>query len=122
VVASALGASILPGTQRGYDSAARSYEHYCYVHGLVSYPVDPISFVGWIVYVAMQISVASVKVYCAGVRSAQIDGGFVWDLEGNQLVARAMRYVKKRYGTAAKGLKVPISLGTLLLMCRKLRG
>jgi hypothetical protein len=122
VVASALGASIAPGTQRGYDSAARSYEMYCQVHTLVPYPVDPISFVGWIVWVSMQISVPSVKVYCAGVRSAQIDAGYVWDLEGNQLVARAMRYIKKRYGSPAKGMKVPISLGTLLLMCEKLRG
>jgi hypothetical protein len=122
VVASALGASVKPGTQRGYDSAARSYEHYCSVHNLPPYPVDPISFVGWIVWMAMLISVASVKVYCAGVRSAQIDKGFVWDLEGNQVVARAMRYIKKRYGMAEKGLKVPVSLGTLLLMCARLAG
>jgi hypothetical protein len=122
VVASALGASIKPGTQRGYDSAARSYEQYCTVHGLTPYPVDPISFVGWIVWIAMHISVASVKVYCAGVRSAQIDNGFVWNLEGNQLVARAMRYIKKRYGMAGKGMKVPVSLGTLVLMCANLKG
>jgi hypothetical protein len=70
----------------------------------------------------MLINVASVKVYCAGVRSAQIDNGFAWDLEGNQIVARAMRYIKKRYGMAGKGMKVPVSLGTLLLMCAKLNG
>jgi hypothetical protein len=83
VVASALGASIKAGTQRGYDSAARSYEQYCSAHGLSPYPADPITFVGWIVWMAMRVSVASVKVYCAGVRSAQIDNGFVWDLAGN---------------------------------------
>jgi hypothetical protein len=122
VLASALGSSINSNTQKGYDSAAASYERYCSVRRLRPYPADPITLAGWIVWQAMQISVASVKVYCAGVRSAQIDKGYEWTLTGNQLVARAMRYIKKRYGMAGKGLKVPISLGTLKLLCTKLAG
>jgi hypothetical protein len=122
VLAFALGSSIKPGTQRGYDSAAMSYERHCLNRNLTPYPVDPITLSGWIVWKAMLISVASVKVYCSGVRSAQIDLGIEWHLAGNQLVARAMRYIKKKYGMAGKGLKVPISLGTLLLMCAKLKG
>jgi hypothetical protein len=71
---------------------------------------------------AMCISVHSVKVYVAGVRSAQIDAGLPWALSGNPVVARAMRYIKRRYGMPDKALKVPISLGTLLCMCRHLVG
>ncbi len=70
----------------------------------------------------MHISVRSMKVYLAALRSAQLDQGYAWSLAGNPQVARAMRAAKRMYGVSGQALKVPISLATLAKMCRHLPG
>ena len=70
----------------------------------------------------MRISVRSMRVYLSALRSAQIDHGFTWSLSGHPLVARALRAAKRRYGMTGQALKIPVSLATLLLMCKKIPG
>jgi hypothetical protein len=70
----------------------------------------------------MHISVGSLKVYLAALRSSQLDSGFEWTISGNITVARTIRSMKRKYGVSGQALKVPISLRTLLRMCRNLRG
>ena len=113
---------IQPSTQAGYDSATRSWLHFCSLRKISPFPPDPVWVVAWIVQSLCYISVRSMKVYLAALRSACIDALGEWKLAGNLLVARAMRAAKKRYGVSGKALKVPISLGTLLAMCKRIIG
>ena len=109
-------------TQESYDSAASSFQRFCADRGLHDFPVDPIVLATWIVYEAVFIKISSLKGYLSGVRSAQIDRGYNWVLQGNPTCARALRFVKRKYGSPEKAMKIPISLGTLLRMCELIPG
>jgi hypothetical protein len=122
VVDDALGSSTAAVTQACYASALKLYLSFCLVRELDPFPVDGMLLAAFCVWACMTISVASLKVYLASIRSAQIDEGHLWSMQGNPLVARAVRYVKRRYGMADKALKVPISLATLHRMCHCLAG
>ena len=111
-----------PSTQRGYSSAVNSYLCFCSVRSIAPWPCDPIWVCAWITQTVMHVSVRSMKLYLAALRSAQIDQGYEWNLAGNVQVARAMRAAKRIYGVSGQALKVPISLATLLKMCRHLPG
>jgi hypothetical protein len=117
VVDDALGSSTAEGTQCCYKSALKLYLGFCRVRKLAPFPVDSAVVASFCVWACMSISVASLKVYLAAVRSSHIDEGYRWTIPGDPLVARAVRYVKRRYGMADKALKVPISLATLFRMC-----
>jgi hypothetical protein len=113
---------IVPGTQYRYNSATKQYVHFCSVRGVSPWPPDPVWVTAWIVRSTMTVSVPSMKVYLSALRSAVIDRGLVWTLQGNPLISRAMRSAKRRYGMPGSALKVPISLRTLRLMCSLLPG
>ena len=117
-----LGHHIVPPTQSTYDSATRQYLRFCSVRGISPWPPDAVWIVAWIVDTTMRVSVGSMKVYLAGVRSATINKGMEWELRGNALVARALRAAKRKYGEAGSALKVPISLFILRKMCVRIPG
>ena len=110
----ALSSHVSSRTQANYDSAARSFVRFCSDRELDPFPVDPVLFAAFVVYEALWVSVPSVKAYMSAVRSAHIDCGFVWDLDGNQTVYRAYRYIKRRYGVVSRAPKAPLSLKILL--------
>ena len=122
VTAESMMSHISPSTQRGYDSATNSYFSFCAVRGIEPWPCDSIWVCAWITQTVMHVSVRSMKVYLAALRSAQLDQGYEWSLAGNMQVARAVRAAKRMYGISGQALKVPISLATLAKMCRFLPG
>jgi hypothetical protein len=79
-------------------------------------------FAAFIVDAGDSVSVATLKGYISAIRSTQHDKLIPWALDGNYVVARAFRAVKKRYGSASKALKIPISMSTLLLIFRRIPG
>jgi hypothetical protein len=122
VLDSALLAHIAPTTRATYTSACKQYLGFCDTRHLSPFPVDAVWLAAYCVFACMFISVNSLKVYLSSIRSAHIDTGFDWEMSGNQTVARAIRFVKRKYGMADKALKVPVSLATLHRMCRCLKG
>ena len=118
----ALSACIAPRTRACYDSAVKGYLTFVSDRDLCPFPVDALTLASWCVYTCTTVAVRSLKVYLSSVRSAHIDAGFNWTLEGSPIVARAVRFLKRRYGMKDKALKVPISLSTLLSMCKRLPG
>jgi hypothetical protein len=117
-----LTSHIAASTQRGYDSATKCYLRFCVVRKVSPFPCDSIWVAAWISNTTLFISVRSMKVYLAGVRSSQIDAGFSWHLGDDPMVARALRSAKYRYGMSGQALKVPISLAVVLSMCMHIRG
>ena len=122
VTADVMSSHLAPKTQRNYNSAVKSYLSFCSVRSLQPWPCDPIWVCAWITQTTMHVSVRSMKVYLAALRSAQIDHGHEWTLSGDVQVARALRAAKRLYGMSGKALKIPISLSTLMMMCRQLPG
>jgi hypothetical protein len=121
-LSSALSSHVKPNTLSSYDSATASYLKFCKIRSVTPFPVDPVWIAAYIVHVTMHISVSSLKVYLAAIRSSQIDAGFEWSIGGNVTISRTIRAMKLKYGMSGQALKVPISLRTLLRMCQFLRG
>ena len=113
LVSNALQSSVVPTTYNTYNSATRQYIKFCTDRCLPPFPVDRIILCAWILYMAMSIKVSSLKMYLAGVRFTQELRGEVWDLAGNDLVRRTLRYVKRRYPVVAAIIKFPVSLDTI---------
>ena len=105
----ALENHITPKTQRSYDSAARSFIRFCSDRRLRDFPVDPITLAAWIVYEAIFVKLSSLKGYLSSVRSAQIDLRYNWVLQGDPTCARALRFVRRKYGSPEKASKIPIA-------------
>ena len=75
VLNSALWEHVAPSTRRCYTSAIKSYVDFCAVRSVDPFPVDAVWLAAWCVWAAMAISVNSIKVYLAAIRSAHIDTG-----------------------------------------------
>jgi hypothetical protein len=88
-LAFALSNHLAPRTHSGYDSAAGSYGRFCDDRGFTPYPVDPVLLAAFVIYESRWVSVASIQSYMSAVRSAHLDHGFEWTLEGNATVHRA---------------------------------
>jgi hypothetical protein len=105
---------ILVSTRSGYESAIRSYVDFLKAfHGPPPFPADGIWLCAWIAYICMDISVPSLKVYLSGIKYGQGCHGSLWTLDGDERLRRMLRWVKKRYGSAGKATKVPLSLRLL---------
>ena len=118
----ALGAHITKSTQSSYNSAFRSFFRFCKSRGFTPFPADPVVLSAFIVYEACWISLPSLKLYRSGIRSASIDSGHPWLLDGDPTCARALRSVKRRYGCPEKALKVPLSFSLLIRIFNLLPG
>ena len=118
----ALGDHITRSTQSSYNTATRSFFRFCTTRGFAPFPVDPVVLSAFIVYEARWVSLLSLKLYLSGIRSASIDNGFPWLLDGDPLCARALRAMKRRYGCPEKTLKVPLSFALLIRLFRLLPG
>ena len=67
----------------------------------------------WIYRIASHVKYTSLKVYCAAVRYQQVLEGYPWDLEGNEIIHRAKRWVRRHLPCSAKGAKFPITFAVL---------
>jgi hypothetical protein len=121
-LAGALVSHIVPGTAINYNSAAGNYEHFCSLRGHVPYPCDHVSVSAWIMRLMTSVKPTSLNVYLAAVRNAHINHGHAWSLTGNESIRRVRRYVKRRFPSGGKGLKIPISMAILKRMLPLLPG
>jgi len=101
------------GTTSSYGTGARDYARFCTERSLRMWPVDEISYCGWLHVTTRRIKVASLDMYMAGVRDASILEGHGWHMPGNEMVRRTMRFLKRKYPAAKKGKKVPVTVGVL---------
>jgi hypothetical protein len=101
------------GTGSTYRTAARDFAAFCRRRGLAKYPVDQVSFCGYLHTAAKRIMMSSLGVYMAGIKDAAILAGYGWSLTGNEMVRRTMRYLKHKHPAKAKGRKLPITVQVL---------
>lgn len=119
----ALSEHITEGTRKGYESAVKTYSQFLAdFGGPPPFPVDAVWLCAWIVYVCMDISVASVKVYLQGIKYGQGCHGSPWTLDGDERLRRTLRWVKREYGMASRAPKVPLSLRLLLKLFAHIPG
>ena len=104
---------VLVGTRSSYQSAVNQFTTFVVARGGRPFPVKAVWVAAWILFMAMDISVVSLRGYLSALRYEQGCLGMHWELEGNEVVRRAMRYVSRRYGVAKKSLKFPITLEVL---------
>ena len=70
---------VLPRTRGTYESAIRNFESFMAAFSSrAPFPVDPVWLCAWLVYVSLDISHASLKVYICGIKYGQGSLGFVW--------------------------------------------
>ena len=112
-VSGALFDSVVQTTQSSYATGERRWMKFCLLRGLQPYPVDRLWFCGWLLRLASSVLPSSMKMYMAGVRYHQQLAGFNWNLRGDQLVARVLRYLKRRIPCRDKAAKVPVTSGLL---------
>jgi len=122
MVSGSLTDSVLPGTRASYETGAGNYMRFMDLRGLPYWPVDQMWFIGWLLTLATSVAVPSMKVYMAGVRYFQELAGYVWHLQKNQLVRRALRYLKRKYPSKDKGDKVPVTTAVLKKILPLLKG
>ena len=110
------------GTRHAYKSATKSYIHFCAVRNLAPWPVDSVKIAGWILRIMTTVSTSSLKVYLAAVQYDSISIGCGWPLAGDPLVARTIKYVKRKFPAKEKGLKFAITLEVLMTILPRLGG
>ena len=93
----ALTDHVVSSTREGYSSAAKKYLQFCSDRGIEPYPADGLWVAAYIVDVVTSIKVSSLKVYLAAIQYTQVLVGHPWTLSGNELIRRALRFVKRRH-------------------------
>ena len=118
-----LGSSVEPSTARHYHCGFRSLEKFCATIGSSPLPVSLTTFCLWIFKICgHKRKPATVSKYISGVRYFHLLSGYEWTLSTHPQVKMVMRALRKRYRTKSKLQKVPLSLDTLLAMCRSMTG
>jgi hypothetical protein len=112
----------VPGTTSSYGTGARDYVKFCTMRDLLPWPVDEITYCGWLHVTAARIKVKSMNMYMAGVRDASILQGHGWRMTGNEMVRRTMRFLRRKYPCKAKGSKVPVTVAVLFVILALLPG
>ena len=62
----------LPGTASSYATAANDFLRFCAARGLIPWPVDQVTFCGWMHVTARRIQMNSLEMYMAGIRDRSI--------------------------------------------------
>ena len=120
---SAIVGHVLPRTRGTYESAIRNVESFMAAFSSrAPFPVDPVWLCAWLVYVSMDVSHASLKVYICGIKYGQGSLGFAWPTSGAEYIRRVMRYLKRKYGMAGKATKVALSISLLLRLFGRMPG
>ena len=112
----------LPGTASSYATAANDFLRFCAARGLAPWPVDQVTFCGWLHVTARRILMSSLETYMAGIRDRSILMGYGWDLSGNEMVRRSIRYLRRKHPAKPTALKVPITVEILTRILTLLAG
>jgi len=121
-VSEGLAGSVVPGTRKSYGTAVAAYLSFCMARKISPFPADEIWLCAYIRYKAMFIQHQSFGVYLAGIKYEHSLRGAVWALDGNVLIRRMLRFVKRRYPRRDAVMKMPISLTVLRLLLPLLPG
>jgi hypothetical protein len=113
---------VVSGVAASYSTAAKAYIAFCDVRNLQPWPVDEVQLAGFIHIICQRVSTQSLNMYLSGIRHAHENECGTWRLEGNELIRRTIRYVKRRYPSATVMSKLPISLGLLRRLLPHLEG
>ena len=93
-------------TASSYRTASHDFMRFCHARGLRPWPIDQVTFCGWLHVSARRIKISSLDMYMAGVRDCSILLGHGWDLTGNEMVRRSLRYLKRKYPAHPRAQKV----------------
>ena len=107
---------ITPTTQATYASALKKYLSFCDARDIAPFPVDPVWIALYITVVVSSIKIASLNGYLAAIHNEQVLRGFQWTISKDEIVRRALRFVKKSHRAPSKAPKVPISMAIILKM------
>lgn len=114
---------VLPGTRASYSCAVRQFVRFVEARdGAPAFPVQAVWVAAWALFMSFGISVQSLKAYLSALRYEQGCRGFAWDLEGNELVRRVIRYVSRRYGAPRRSIKFPVTVDVLRRIFPRLDG
>ena len=102
-----------PKTLSSYGTGARSYLKFCRNRHLEPWPVEAVTYCGWLHTLLTHVQIQSVGTYTSGVRDASILEGHPWHMTGDEYVYRTMRYLKYKHPKTPKGAKVPITVAML---------
>ena len=118
----ALADHVVSTTREGYSSAAKKYLRFCSDRNVEPYPAESLWVAAYIIDVVSSINVHSLKVYLAAIQYTQVLEGHQWSLAGDELIRRALRFVKRRHPSPDKAPKFPVSLCALLKMVHHITG
>ena len=107
---------VTPQTQCSYASALKKYLKFCSCRKITPFPVDPVWIALYVTVVTTSISISSLNGYLAAIHNEQALRGFPWTIGKDEIVRRAIRYVKKVYRPPSKAPKIPISVALILKM------
>ena len=124
-----LQSSLNPGTSRTYDSGMRSFADFCSLNLLGSIspiPADPLSLCMWADHVTHRsdrpLKPSSVRKYLSAIRFAHLSSGYQWDLAEIPQLSMVLSALEKEFPESGRLLKVPMSVGLLLLLCEHITG
>ena len=109
----AVRGSVQEGTRRSYHSAVVSFDSFVALRGGVAFPAQSVWVAGWMLFMAMRISIQSLRGYLCALKYEHTCRGLAWKLEGNPTIRAVMRFVRRRYGESKKRLKFPVTLDVL---------
>jgi hypothetical protein len=99
MLSEAVTESVTLGCRRKYDSVTEKYAVFTENRGFEPFPVDQVLVGSWILELCTSIQVSSLKMHLAGIKSSQLLLTSVpWPLDGNELINKVMRFVKRRLG------------------------
>jgi hypothetical protein len=124
LVSESWSSHVKPGQEKKYASALKDYLAFCQVRGLTPFPVEPIIMCAWILKLCQRIQTTSLSTYTAALSYFHVFycPETPWPMKGNELLRRTTRYVKHRYPTKEKGLKIPVTLSLLLRLANHIPG
>lgn len=114
--------AVLPKTAATYRCGFRSLSHFCDNIGLCALPVDAVTMCAWMASLGPTVKPKSLMKYICGVRFVHLQSGLEWSLTRHPLVLMCLSALRKRYPSQNILQKVPLSLGILLAMCRRMPG
>jgi hypothetical protein len=103
----ALTHHVVSTAREGYSSAAKKCLRFCSDRCIEPYPAEDLWVAAYIIDVVSSIKISSPKVYLAAMQYTQVLEEHRWTLAGNELIRRALRFVKRRQPGPDQGSQIP---------------
>ena len=96
-----------------YASALVRYTNFCVTRNIPMFPAESLWIAAYMDRISTSISMASMGTYLAAIRHFQVMENYKWDLEGDEIIRRMLRFLKKQFPSKPKALKFPLSIDVL---------